>query len=226
MWTNVMMSVSSVIHSRNVSFFSETNGEIFQILHDDNLHWVLHFHTSFGDFDLLPRSQGCQIGKTASCIFLVHVCSYPIRFRVWMVVSDNHVHGRSHAQNAFCAFLTLHLHTMQFQWLWLKFTVPAVAGRWNLNSLFFRQIISNKPVPGKKNMGELFPIILGQPCRWLHAPWMNCIFFSRSAACITGSPRATFYNHFYNILGLFQMLWFAIQRTSQITRTQRDECLS
>ena len=31
---------------------------------------------------------------------------------------------------------------------------------------------------------------------------------------------------FYNILGLFRMLWLAIQRTSQITRTQRDGCLS
>ena len=50
--------------------------------------------------------------------------------------------------------------------------------------------------------------------------------FSRSAACITGSPRTTFHNHFYNILGLFRMLWFAIQRTSQVTRTQRDDCLS
>ena len=43
--------------------------------------------------------------------------------------------------------------------------------------------------------------------------------FSRSAGCITGSPR-TFHNHCYNILGLFQMLGFAIRRTSQITRTQ------
>ena len=50
--------------------------------------------------------------------------------------------------------------------------------------------------------------------------------FSRSAACITGFPRTTFHNHFYNILGLFRMLWFAIQRTSQITGTQRDDCLA
>ena len=29
---------------------------------------------------------------------------------------------------------------------------------------------------------------------------MNCSLFSRSVACITGSPRITFHNHFYNIL--------------------------
>ena len=46
--------------------------------------------------------------------------------------------------------------------------------------------------------------------------------FSRSAACITGSPRTTFHNHFYNILGPFRMLWFAIQRTSQITIRSDD----
>ena len=58
----------------------------------------------------------------------------------------------------------------------------------------------------------------------LHNHWINRRVWI-SAACITGSPR-TFHNHFYSILGLFPMLWFAIQWTSQITGTQSDECQS
>ena len=34
----------------------------------------------------------------------------------------------------------------------------------------------NRPVQGKK-MGELFPILLGQTCWWLHTQWMNCSLF-------------------------------------------------
>ena len=51
---------------------------------------------------------------------------------------------------------------------------------------------------------------------------------SCSSSCITGSPKNNVSQPFcFNILGLFRMFWFAIvQLTSQITRIQRNDCLS
>ena len=48
--------------------------KIVQSLHDENLHWPLHFHASFGDLDLIgytymSRSQGCQEGETEGFLF-------------------------------------------------------------------------------------------------------------------------------------------------------------
>lgn len=58
-------------HSKNLNtgFSQSVWNQV--LLHDDNLHSVLHFHTSFVDLGLILTSQRCQKGKTAQLHFVV-----------------------------------------------------------------------------------------------------------------------------------------------------------
>ena len=62
----------------------------------------------------------------------------------------------------------------------------------------------NRTVLERKKTGELFPLLLGQTCRWLTVNELQS--FSRSAARITGSPRTTIHNHFSYIFTEKEML--------------------
>ena len=60
----------------------------------------------------------------------------------------------------------------------------------------------------------------------IHTQWMNCSLFRDRlpASQVPQEQRfTTTFTIFWVSFGC--MLWFTIQRTSQITRTQRDECL-
>ena len=48
----------------------------------------------------------------------------------------------------------------------------------------------------KPTMGELFPIILGQTCWWLHTPWMNCSLFQDQLPASQVPPKQRFTNIF------------------------------
>ena len=67
----------------------------------------------------------------------------------------------------------------------------------------------------EKKTRELFPTTPGTNSEWI-AVCFDCLYYRFP-------ERTTFHNHLYNILGLFRILWCAIQRTSQITRTRRDD---
>ena len=68
-----------------------------------------------------------------------------------------------------------------------------------------------------------FFCVPGQTCRWLHTQWMNCSLFGDRLPA-SQIPQEQHFTTIFTIiiLGLFRMLWFAILRTSQMTRTQRD----
>jgi len=61
----------------NVGFFSDCQGEVFETMHDGDLHWALHLNTSLGDLDLMSRvirgiyaleKQTCKLGLLGKLI--------------------------------------------------------------------------------------------------------------------------------------------------------------
>ena len=59
---------------------------------------------------------------------------------------------------------------------------------------------------------------------YIHREWIAVFFQDQLPA--SQVPQEQRFTTIFTIFCLFRMLWFAIQRTSQITRTQWDECLS
>ena len=58
----------------------------FKLCPDDNFHWTLPVHTSFGDLDLILMSQWCWKGQTKS-VFSVSsdpICSNFVQLFTWM----------------------------------------------------------------------------------------------------------------------------------------------